>query len=230
MMVTRKLLNKSSSYSLGFFEGNSGENKINTHGVVLEYSKQFQNSQLGLFSGMINEDNGFLESSIEGAFSLNSKTNTTFLGASSFGWLNSNWSYNAIFSNGFSNFENQDYGLIQNVEDIVSSSFAFDISKSIGLLQSDQFHIGISQPMRVESGNMSILIPELYKENGYLDYSSKNISISPSGRQIDLRFGYTGKISNIIDFKMQLALSDDYGHVKSSAIDYSSFFLGEINF
>ena len=106
----------------------------------------------------------------------------------------------------------------------------FDVSKPLGLTNNDSIHFGISQPMRIESGNMSMLVPELYSYDGTLNYSSNNIKISPSGRQIDFIIGYKGNISDVIDLNLQFALSDDAGHIKSDKINHSTFLVGKYEF
>ena len=223
-------LDETSKLSFGLFDGTSFTNQIDTKGFVIEYSKEIGSSKIGLFSGNINEKNGLLESSIEGAFAINSSTNTTFIGSTAYGWLNDEWSYNALYTSGFSNYKIQNYGLIENINNTVSSAFSFDVSKPLGLTNNDSIHFGISQPMRIESGNMSMLVPELYSYDGTLNYSSNNIKISPSGRQIDFIIGYKGNISDVIDLNLQFALSDDAGHIKSDKINHSTFLVGKYEF
>jgi hypothetical protein len=88
----------------------------------------------------------------------------------------------------------------------------------VGLLEKDSFHIGFSQPLRVEQGKATIMAPQLYNQNGTMNYSNISTDLTPSGRQLDLTFGYKATIDKGINTGIQMALSQDYGHVQSNNI------------
>lgn len=113
-------------------------------------------------------------------------------------------------------------GLLSDIENITSTSFAIEIARPINLNKNDNFHIGISQPLRIESGNASIAIPQLYDINGNLNYDEVSFELAPSGRQIDFNIGYSAKLEDNLNLGLLMALSKDYGHIQSQNLTYST--------
>ncbi len=209
-------------FSFGLFDGASSTYGLDTHGFVAEYGAELGSSYSSAFIGVSNEADGFLQTSINGAFAESSEANTTFLGVSSFGWLDKTWSYNAIGSWGLTSMKTGGLGLLNDVSDVSSSSFAFEVARPVGLSDEDSIHIGVSQPLRVESGNASLKVPGLYKEGGELQYTNAEIGLSPSGRQIDFSVGYQAKLKQKFNVGVRLAISDDVGHVRSNSVENSA--------
>ena len=171
-----------------------------------------------------------LESSITGAFGAKNETETHFIGATGFGWLSNDWSYNSMISTGLSNFKLNDIGLINGINDVVSSSFAFEISKKINDHNNESFFVNLSQPIRVESGNASISIPKLYNNDGDLLYENTDFEISPSGRQIDFSLGFNNQILDLINTQLKFSITNDIGHIKSDDIVHSVMLLSGFTF
>ena len=86
-----------------------------------------------------------------------------------------------------------------------------EVARAVGLTKNDSIHFGVSQPIRVESGDATLLIPELYERGGELKFSEVNTELSPSGRQIDAGITYQAKFLDAIDMGMQLAVTKDPG-------------------
>ena len=216
--------------SFGMFEGKSADYGLKTGGFITEYGQEIGSAHTSIFLGGTNEDGGFLETSINGAFAEQSTANTTFTGISSYGWLSNDWSYNALGTLASTQLEIKGAGLLSDIDNVTSTSFAFEISRPIGLNNEDSFHIGISQPLRVETGDASVMIPQLYDSHGNLQFTQENVDLSPSGRQIDLNFGYQAKINENVNFGLQLSISEDYGHIKSDELVNSTFAFVKMDF
>ena len=97
--------------SLGVFEGKSSDFDLETYGFIAEFGREKGSTHT--FTGVTNEDDGFLETSVEGAFAEQSKAKTAYVGISSYGWLNDTWSYNALGSFGSTDFEVNGVGLLR---------------------------------------------------------------------------------------------------------------------
>ena len=216
--------------SFGMFEGKSADYDLKTGGFITEYGQEIGSTHTSIFLGGTNEDGGFLETSINGAFAEQSTANTTFTGISSYGWLFNDWSYNALGTLASTQLNIKGAGLLSDIDNVTSTSFAFEISRPIGLNNEDSFHIGISQPLRIETGDASVMIPQLYNSHGNLKFTQENVDLSPSGRQIDLNFGYQAKINENVNFGLQLSISEDYGHIKSDELVSSSFAFVKMDF
>ena len=216
--------------SLGMFEGESVDYELETTGFVAEYGHEMGSTNTSLFIGSTNEDGGFLETSVEGAFAEESLASTDFAGVASYGWLNNNWSYNALGSVGSTVMNVNGVGLLNDITDVTSTSFAFEIARPIGLSERDSIHVGISQPLRVETGDANIMIPQLYETGGNLNFSEAKVDLSPSGRQVDVSLGYQATLSDAFHVGLQFAVSQDYGHVKSDELVNSTFAFMRVEF
>jgi hypothetical protein len=204
--------------SFGVFDGKSREYGLETKGFISEYGRELGSSLGSIFFGVNNESDGFLETSIEGAFAEDSKSSTTFFGMSSYGWLNNKWSYNMLGSIGSTQMNVEGVGLLSDINNVKSTSFAFEASRPIGFVEKDRFYIGISQPLRVESGKASVMVPQLYEIGGNMNFDKANVDLAPSGRQLNLGLGYQATLYNFINVGVRTALSQDYGHKKSDNI------------
>ena len=216
--------------SFGVFEGKSSDFNLKTSGFIAEFGREKGSTHTSFFTGITNEDNGFLETSVEGAFAEQSKAKTAYAGVSSYGWLNDTWSYNALGSFGSTDFAVNGVGLLRDIDSISSSSFAVEVARPVGLAEKDSVHIGVSQPIRVESGDATLLIPELYERGGELTFSEVNDELSPSGRQIDAGVTYQARYFNAIDVGVQLAVTKDPGHVKTNEMATGAFGFVRIQF
>ena len=216
--------------SFGIFDGKSADYGLKTGGFITEYGQEIGSVYSSFFFGGTNEDGGFLETSVSGAFAEQSTASTTFTGISSYGWLSDNWSYNALGTLATTQLNIKGAGLLNDIDNVTSTSFAIEISRPIGLNNRDSFHIGISQPLRVETGDASIMIPQLYDTYGNLQFTQESLDLSPSGRQVDLSFGYQAKIDENVNFALQLSISEDYGHIKSDKLVNSTFAFFKMNF
>ena len=216
--------------SFGVFEGESFDYGLKTGGFISEYGHEIGSTHTSFFIGGTNEDGGFLETSINGAFAQESQANTTFTGISSYGWINDNWSYNTLGSIASTQLNIYGAGLLNDIDDVTSTSFAFEISRPLGLNTKDSFHIGISQPLRVETGKASVMLPQLYDSNGNLKFTEASVDLSPSGRQVDLSIGYKANLDKAINVGLQFSVSEDYGHIKSDDLVNSAFAFVKMDF
>ena len=216
--------------SFGVFEGESFDYGLKTGGFISEYGREIGSTHTSFFIGGTNEDGGFLETSINGAFAQESQANTTFTGISSYGWINDNWSYNTLGSIASTQLNIYGAGLLNDIDDVTSTSFAFEISRPLGLNTKDSFHIGISQPLRVETGKASVMLPQLYDSNGNLKFTEASVDLSPSGRQVDLSIGYKANLDKAINVGLQFSISEDYGHIKSDDLVNSAFAFVKMDF
>jgi len=221
---------KNGNYTFGYFTGNTHQNNLKTQGMIAEYSKDFGSNISSLFLGNTLESNGFLDTSFEGAFSTKSLTKTKFFGISSFGWINRDWSFNTILSLGLSNFEKKEFGLLENFNDTLTSSYGFEFGRFVDDKNNKSIHIGFSQPARIEKGDATIKLPGLFNYNGNMNYEYLKVNLEPSGRETNLILGYKDEISNNATFAVKYVLTKDHGHIKNNNIVNNLFVSFEFNF
>jgi subtilase-type serine protease len=202
-------------FSLGVFDGSSDDFGLPTKGFISEYGKEFGRTYVSTFFGLTNETDGFLETSVEGAFAQNAEAYTKFVGITSYGWLGRQWSYRALASVGLTDMQINGAGMLNDLNNVTTSSFALEFARTVGMLEADSIHLGVFQPLRVEAGQASVSVPGLYNVSGELEFTRANVDLAPSGRQIDLGVGYQASIFDGFDAGLRFTLSQDYGHVES---------------
>jgi hypothetical protein len=76
--------------------------------------------------------------------------------------------------------------------EFTTAAYSFDLAK-YGLLQGrDRLGLRIAQPLRVESGGVSMLLPTGYDyATGVATSSIQQLGFSPSGREIDAELSYS---------------------------------------
>ena len=179
---------------------------------------------LSFTTGILKEENTFLLSEGSGAFNLNDKDNiSNFYGFNFSKKLNNlgNIYFSTMFGN--SKLDNAKNSLIINSSDILSSSFEINYELK-DLFKNDQLNISLSQPNRVEKGNMTFRFMGLADINGILPYQDHKISLAPTGRQKDLTFNYHTKHSENFKTGIKAILTEDLGHIEDANF-HSNFLL-----
>ena len=125
---------------------------------------------------------------------------------------------------GKSVMERPDFGILSGANDVRSSSFGLVLEK-FGLFGSDNLALSISQPNRVDRGHMDIKLTNLSDSDGNLTYRNENVSIVPSGRQLDLGIAYAKSISENLSFSTKVIGTKEINHAKS-AKDVLTGFVG----
>ena len=171
---------------------------------------------LSFTTGLLKEENTFLLSEGSGAFNLSDEGNLTNFYGFNFSKSLSNLG-NIYFSSMFGNskLENSQNSLIVDTSNVLSSSFEINYELK-NLFEKNQLNISLSQPNRVEQGDMTFRFMGLADKNGILPYEDHKVSLSPSGRQKDLTISYYTNHSNNFKTGIKAILTDDLGHVKNS--------------
>ncbi len=180
---------------------------------------------LGMIAGEATEDDGFLGLKGTEAFTLEgADSRTDFVGAK-FGFLPTKTTkLSGMVTFGKSVMERPDFGILSGANDVRSSSFGLVLEK-FGLFGSDNLALSISQPNRVDQGHMDIKLTNLSDSDGNLTYRNENVSIVPSGRQLDLGIAYAKSISENLSFSTKVIGTKEINHVKS-AKDVLTGFVG----
>jgi len=185
---------------------------------------------LSFTTGLLKEENTFLLSEGSGAFDLNDKDNlSNFYGFNLSKGLNNlgNIYFSTMFGN--SKLDNAKNSLIIDTSNVLSSSFEINYELK-NLFKNDQFNISLSQPNRVEQGDMTFRFMGLADKNGVLPYEDHKVSLAPSGRQKDLTFNYITNHSKNLKTGIKAIITDDLGHVKNSNLDTNLLLSATFNF
>ena len=118
-------------------------------------------------------------------------------------------------------------GLIQSSTPTFASSFSLQALK---VTPEYDLYVGLSQPLRVESGSVEVAYPSARTPDRKILTESFKAALSPDGRQIDFQAGVILPLSRNSNLGAQAWISHNPGHVRHSppifgaAIAYRSNF------
>ena len=180
-------------------------------------------------AGILKEDKSFLLSKSSGAFEIENQNITNFYGIN----LSKNFNKNSIlsFNNtiGFSSFNNNNNNFVLGSSDVLSTSFEIDYELS-NIFGKDKFNFTLSQPNKVEKGEMNFRLIGLSDKNGIIPFKDHKINLSPSGRQKDLTLSYKKSINKNIKLGLKTIITDDIGHIKDRDLNTEFLITGSLSF
>ena len=178
--------------------------------------------KLSLTTGLMKESKSFLLSESNGAFEFENDNITNFYAVN----LRKNFSKNGIlsFNNtfGFSNLKNNYNNFIIGSSKVLSASFEIDYELN-NVFGNDKLNFTLSQPNRVEKGDMRFRLIGLSNKNGIIPYQDHTISLSPNGRQKDLILSYYKNFTDDFKFGLKSIVTDDLGHIKDDNLRTNFF-------
>ena len=74
----------------------------------------------------------------------------------------------------------------------------------------------LSQPNKVEKGDMRFRLIGLSNKNGIIPYQDHTISLRPNGRQKDIILSYYKNFADDFKIGLKSIVTDDLGHIKDS--------------
>ncbi len=178
--------------------------------------------KLSLTTGLMKEENSFLLSKSSGAFEFENDNITKFYGVN----FKKNFSKNGIlsFNNtlGFSKLKNNNNNFIIGSSEVLSASFEIDYELN-NIFGNDKLNFTLSQPNRVEKGDMRFRLIGLSNKNGVIPYQDHTISLRPNGRQKDIILSYYKNFTDDFKFGLKSVITDDLGHIKDSGLRTNLF-------
>ena len=203
-------LNTKSSFSAVAFKGNNPKEEYllierpESSGLLIEYKKNYKDTQFSLQTGLLTEPKGFLGSSVSGAYGDLDNSDTLFSGLQIFHETDNFYTTGSLFyGKTDTNFKKQ--GLISSLDNFKSSSFSVGLFSKKGFGEYDSFGFQIEQPLRLEEGRMDISIPVARTKSRVVLFEDYSMDIAPTGRELDLQLIHnwpfsTGIISSRIGF------------------------------
>jgi hypothetical protein len=110
-------------------------------------------------------------------------SSSLFLDAEARQGLGNGWMATIVGRRGWTKFDSGEF---------TTAAYSFDLAKYGLLLRDDRIGLRIAQPLRVESGGVSMLLPTSYDYTSGLATSSfQRLGFTPSGREIDAELSYS---------------------------------------
>ena len=165
----------------GFYELTHSLTTTMIFGFAAQYSYEFKPYTFSINGGMVYEDSNYLGTSSEGIFSIKDST-TSFIGFDG-NYSNDGFRVFGGINFGYTKINPYDKHLITNAS-FITSSFHVGVSKDF---DNDSVGFVVSQPLRVESGAMSLNIPDTVGVGGIIQSNQKKINFSADAREIDFQ-------------------------------------------
>ncbi len=108
-------------------------------------------------------------------------------------------------------------GLLRGTQGAVFSAFGVSLQKESAFRDGDQIRLFARQPLRLESGNALLRVPEGRTVGGEVVWRDLSVDLAPSARQIDLGFEYATPVGRQSRFKIGAAYAHNDGHVRDSS-------------
>lgn len=176
-----------------------------------------------LITGMTQDNDALLGTTGSNAFSLDgSKSDTTFAGIKAQSKLINDITLTAISTISSSDMSSPNDSYINYANNIITNSLILELAKS-NIFGEDHLSLNLSQPSRINEGNMGIKIANLAKSDGSIKYTNKDINLEPSGRQIDFDLSYIKEYNEDLSLSLKQKLTKNSNHNKYFGIESSSF-------
>ena len=188
---------KKGEYSVAAFSGKQqyGSRRSNpsrtARGALIEFRPSQQaNSSYSIQAGWLNEPHSLVGSYASGAFG-DIGANSGFLGVTAHRKFNDRWRFLANFHSVLTRTTVRNSGILPTVSSLRSSAFDLGFIGNSIAKQGDRFGIRLSQPLRIESGQVEFQWVTGRTPNQEVVQEKASVPLQPSGRQLDLEFTYS---------------------------------------
>lgn len=166
------------------------EDRAESYGHMAELG--YTKGDFKLFSqmGMLTEEQSFLGSRSEGAFDLDSGTQTSFAGVNAVYHMTDRWSLVGSYYTGVSSPQLDGTSLFEDVSDVQTQSFSVGMMGEGVFYEGDTFGLVGNQPLRVTDGEASMSLATGRSSSGMLYNQRHDINLAPSGRELNLEAFY----------------------------------------
>ena len=190
-----------------------------------EYKKD--NYKHSIITGQTTEMGSFLDTEAKGIFEMNNlQTEHNFFGFKSELKLGKSLYFKTNYNSAISNLNYSYSPIIESSTELVSDNFDLAIAKDFESIDLKTV-LFISQPNRISSGTLTFNQPSLSDLNGDIYYDKKNVSLKPSGRQIDYGIGFAKDIGEDSKLITKFIFQDEYNHNKNSDSAFGFTILGK---
>jgi hypothetical protein len=150
--------------------------------------RQLGRVRLSFGGSRLDEEATILGGRFSSAFSIAGSTTWFADGAASLD-LGSGWGSYASYRHGWTAVQGSNALVTRG--SLLSSAFAFDLTKTGVLVRGDQLAFRAMQPLRVRSGGLDINLPTSYDyASGEVGYQHRSFNLAPTGRELVYEISY----------------------------------------
>ena len=163
---------------------------VSTYGFAIDRKFGGLDATLGLT--WMNEQRTLLGARFHDAFGL-AGADTLFLDAGA-GWtVAPGWRLGAALRQGWTSA--REGGLVAPGTRLTSRAWSLDLERRGLFSDADSLGLRVSQPLRVESGALELMLPTSYSyETLMADYSARSLSLAPRGRELMAEIAWRGPL------------------------------------
>ena len=187
-------------------------------------------------AGALAEENRFIGLRGTGAFSGLGAATTGFAGLSADAPLAAGWRLRAHMLAGMTRASAPSNSLIADWSQTATSAFSLGLAGRGVLRGGDSLRLSLTQPLRVESGAATFLVPVGRADSGVSRASNDSIlpryarikgaAFAPSGRELDLSAFYHLPLPQETTLSLGAGVVRDGGHSAASALE--AYILGDL--
>jgi subtilase-type serine protease len=187
-------------------------------GVGLNYTlEKSARSDVSINTGILQEYDTVRGAQSSGALSLGSKALSLYFAPSIYYTRN-----NFALSTGASletTYTNPEVGLLKINGAIIASSFFSKGTWGDVIKNKDLAYIKLWQPARLEQGHGTLKLPTLVSPESSVAFGQVQVSLTPSGRTINLAAGYDYPVNNQQNIITEIMLSREPNHTENMATE-----------
>jgi len=194
----------------------------------LEYGKP-TDTAMTFMAGITQDEDSLLGSTGNDAYSLSgAKSNTTFTAFKAQTQLGKDLSLTGVATLANTNMTSPDDSFINSASNVKSTSISL-VANQRNVFGDDAVSLFVSQPNRVNDGDMSIRLSNLAASDGSLTYRNKDINLEPTARQMDYGLTYRKDLDKNISFSFKHMMTNNLNHKQDSETVSSSFIGAKYN-
>jgi len=162
-----------------------------------------ERAKVAINVGRLDEDGAVLGAYQSGAFGLGSQGGTTFAGLSGEMMVAAGVTLFAGYETGWTKANGQTGNLVGHVDTIRSNAWRVGVAAESVMKRRDQLLLAVSQPLRVEGGSVSAVLPTSY--NGFTDtvgYETVRSSLSAERREIMIQTAYALQLMDSLQLSL----------------------------
>ncbi|OOY08785.1 hypothetical protein BMI89_11545 [Thioclava sp. F36-7] len=183
--------------SASISQAGGGAGDVSSQYIAGSLNARFGASTLSMTVGNLHEDGGFLGTSVGGAFGGGLSSNTHFVQLGMNVSLGDGTTLELTAANGNSSFSGN--GLLQSGSGLRSNAYAIGLSKSGFLTGDDRLSVGVSTPIALASGKLTMSVPTAVgaavgnTRSEKVVMTTASVNIESAAPQPDLQIGYSRK-------------------------------------
>ncbi len=223
--------------SVGLFEGASHEDAagrkvrgfVDDREVGLGRGSLFQSNldlrfaggiTASLGVGLLSEEGSFLNSRSAGIFAVGRQTSSEFYSLSTQFPAWHGWTLGASYTAAISHLSMAQGSLFSDWRPVRSNAFALSMVGSSIFTGDDSLGLMAGQPLRVTSGDANLDLPVGHDLEGNVRRETRNIGLTPDGRQVDLQVAYQRRLTPILSAASYAMVQIQPGHDKNAKPNY----------